>query len=179
MQISSVGGELWHPQSTLSICYCWHHLLCGTDIGYCFWLNLLLSSWLVVVLRDIEGTNKSYKLDKLCRLLLGRMQSAVRCRRWCREMHCSYSIFVGSVVQVHCCTGEWKTLGWGHDNLVHDGQIQSHCSWGGDYGRWQAFHQRPPSKASVNSLIMSVLFCFPLTHCPFLCRASLHHHQAV
>ena len=152
MQISSVGGELWHPQSTLSICYCWHHLLfscAGQILG-------IVSGWTCCLVRgwwcwDIKGT-KSYKLEELCRLLLGRMQSAVRCRRWCREMHCSYSIFVGSVVQVHCCTGEWKTLGWGHDNLVHDGQIQSYRSWGGDYGRWQAFLQRPLSKASVWSL---------------------------
>ena len=35
------------------------------------------------------------------------------------------------------------------------------------------------STASVKPLVMSVLFCFHLTHCPFLCKASLHHHQAV
>ena len=147
MQISSVGVELWHPQSTLSICYCWHHLLCGTDIGYCFWLNLLFSSWLVVLRYQ---RNQILQTGGVVSAVAGADAVSSQVQEWCREMHCSYSIFVGSVVQVHCCTGEWKTLGWGHDNLVHDGQIQSYRSWGGVYGRWQASLQQP--KCSVHLL---------------------------
>ena len=61
---------------------------------------------------DLKGSNLRLKLYEVSTVAgSDAVSSQEQEEVWCREMHRSYSIFVGTVVRCHCCTGEWKTLG--------------------------------------------------------------------
>ena len=117
--------------------------------------------------------------------MLGRMQSAVRCRSGAEK--CTAAIqYLLEVWSRSTAALESGKL-WAEDTIiwfmmarykVTAREVESMAGGRLLYSSLNAVFTSS-SEASVKPLIMSVLFCFHLTHCPFHCRASLHHHQAV
>ena len=116
--------------------------------------------------------------------MLGRMQSAVRSRRRCGAEKCTAAIQY--LLELWSTAAPESGKLWAEDKIiwfmmgrykVTARKVETMTGGRLCSGLNAVFTSL--SKASVKPLIMSVLFCFHLTHCPFLCRASLHHHQPV